>query len=328
MVIRVCEYWSKSQLTRASLDGGWSATRVFGVVGSSSQTQAMDACGNSLPGGVNGASIGSQHPQNARLICTSLSSDDGVGLRMVTATYAIPETGIFDPDPLKARTRWRWKPGNESRPRDTDKYGNPKVNSARTAFRVNPVKVATLHVQAIRNEPFYDVVKAIAIQNTTSSLSWNIPLAGETEPGQVFCECMECLTDVYEEQPFATVAYNFEIQRGRKIEGTDEYDAFFDAYLDVGSQGWASSSSNDVVSGRIVTAKGDDADEVLLDGLGRPVDSSLRILLDPKTNQVAVPETCPTDIPDNVLVVALENGSKQILFRDYDVYDFNDLKLS
>ena len=321
---KVTEAWTGSALTMGILDNGWQAVRVFHVSGATDKLDAILSCA-SIPFV---AFVGAPHPNNSRMVCQTMVCDDNLVLRKVTATYAINNLGELT-DPLRMKTRWRPKPAKRMEPSDVDLYGNPKTNSAGVPF--DPPKQRKrggLFVQAIRNEPFFDWGRAVAIQDTTNSVRFVIPGAGTLNPGQMYCDSMECLTDLYFGMTYATIAYNFELRAGNLIPGTSEYDAFFDSELDQGDSGWAIDSEEFATRGLFCNADGLEIGYVLLDGTGKPIDSSLKVLTssdgtveDALTNPNSFP-------PSNVKIVDGPGGkSKRILFRDYGTYDYTALNL-
>ncbi len=307
MPIQVIEAYTGSALTKGNVDGEWSATRIFQVTGAVSQSQAIDACASA------GVAAGAPHPANIRLICKSLTCDDGLVLRKVSANYTIPELGLFDPDPLKAKTVWRWVPGTITEPSDRDFYDNPNTNSVGIPWDQPSQKFyGTMELTATRNEPFYDAQKALLIQNCTNSDVVTVQGGGTILKGQGFLTTMGNENIVYDGVPYARVTYSFRFRKGNLIDGTDEYDAFWDRRLDQGDSGYTFSSTRKL--GLFCNVDGLTVGTVLLDGKGKPLDPTLKVVsVSPDGGTTTI--TAPTDgdpLPAEVKTVTKAVGGKTL----------------
>jgi hypothetical protein len=329
MAAFVTEAYSGSSFVRGAVDSGWKATRVFHVVGAANKSAAINAVATvNFPSGAAGAYPGSTHPENSRLVCDDVGCDDNPALRKVTANYSITQLGQFDP--LLNKVRWRWQPGNEQLLIDRDGYGNPITNSAGLPFGQPPSKFnSTLCVTALRAEPFFDVAKSLQFKDRTNSAAFRIPGAGTLQPGQMFCENIFPQEDVYDGLVYVTVQYVFQLRPGRKLPGasTNEYDGFFQSFLNQGSYAWATDPDASVGTalGRIVNKKGLVIDhDVALNDNGTPVDASLKVQLADYASPLT-PVPSPTTPPQNVARVTGTNGAVYLAYRVYDVADFNSL---
>jgi hypothetical protein len=290
-----------------------------------------------------GVAKGATHPESARLICDTIDGEGGPNTYAITADYLIPDTGQFDPDPLKAKTRWRWQPASDSLLIDRDFYNNPIGNSAGVPFdQPSQSFEGSLGLVAIRNEPFYDVAKAMTVMNTTNSKPFTVsngqgPLgggggvAGTVGIGQAFCVLVDSQTDIYNGVPYATVSYNFRFKRGRKIDGLvnglEEYDSFWDVKLDQGDSGWFyNSHTSKATRGLICNERGLLVGTVKLNGNGQPLDPTLKILasVDP-TAPLATPLPGPA-LPSNVYLIKTTDAV-YIARRKFGQYDHTTLGL-
>ncbi len=310
MPIQAIEAYTGASLTKGSTDGEWSATRIFQVTGATSQTQAIDACASpsfGAPGAVPNAS----HPANGRLICKSMTCDDGLVLRKVTANYTIPELGNFDPDPLKAKTVWRWVPGTITEPSDRDFYDNPSTNSVGIPWDQPTQKFyGTMELTATRNEPFYDAQKALLIQNCTNSDVVTVQGGGTVLKGQAFLITMGNENVVYDGVPYARVTYSFRFRKGNLIDGTDEYDAFWERRLDQGDSGYTVTGTSTRKLGLFCNVDGMTVGTVKLDGTGKPLDDTLRVVsVSPDGSTTTITRPTPGDpLPAEVKTVTKTIG--------------------
>lgn len=320
MAAVVTEAWTGSQLTLAFQLAQWQALRIFQVSGATSKTDAI----NALQSSSFAVQVGSAHPDNNLLICNQIACDDSLVLRKVTATYTV--TANANINPLFAKPRLRWKTGVRMERSDYDYYGNAKLNSAGVPFDPPSQRPRGMQfLTVVRTEPFFDVQRSVSLQNTTNSAAITIPGAGVIQPGQMFCHSMECPQDIYQGIPYCDINYNFELRGGNLVGTSSEYDGFFDSQLDQGDSGWYSGTSSD--RGIICNSTGVETGNVLLDGTGKPLDSSLKIL-SKRDGSVASPIANPTALPTNVSVVTMPvTGAKRLLYRDFGTYDFNALNL-
>lgn len=308
MAVEVTEKWSGTVLTRTT--DGWTARRAFQVSGTSSQLEAQ----NAIP-----VTVGSSHPDNAFLRCNSVEADDNQVLRTVTCEYSTAPFAIFDPDPLNQPTQWRWQPGTETSPIDRDIYGNTIRNSAGVTFDP-PVNrfTGTLHLQAVRNEPFYDVQKALLYQNKLNSDTFSITGAGIVQPGQVLCLSIDCASSISSDAPFVTVVYNFEL-RGPDFDGEDSDAGFKARILDQGDKCWY--KPGEVLAGlptmgNIVNVRGELVGSVPLDGTGKPINTNLKVGEDDKLS----PETSARPLPSEAQVVTVGSGDTRSVYLYYTIY--------
>lgn len=323
MAAVVTEAWTGSQLTVAYALSSWQAIRIFQVSGVSSKDDAIEA----LAASTFAVQVGTLHPDNPILVCTQIACDDSLTLRKLTATYAVSFAQATNP--LNALVRYRWKPGVRMERSDYDYYGNAKLNSAGVPFDPPSQRPrGMLFLTAIRNEPFYDVQRAVSIQNTTNSQSITIPGAGLVYPGQMFCHSMECVQDVFQGIPYVTVNYNFELRAGNKLPNSNEYDGFFDSQLDQGDSGWYDNGGAPD-RGLICNQASPPIDTgyTLLDGTGKPLDPTLQILSG-SDGTTAPPVANPTPLPSNVAKVTMPvTGGKRLCYRDFAQYDYGALNL-
>jgi hypothetical protein len=266
------ETWKGPSLTRGLEDGSWRARRLWNVIGAATQTAALNAV-EAL-----GVVRGSQHPDSPRLICDAMECADGLKLRQVTATYSIPTLGQFDPDPLNAKTRWRWQPSTLVEPSDRDFYGNPFYASVGIPFdEPGQWLQGLMDLTATRNEPYYDAAKALAIQNRTNSDVFTVQGGGVVKKGQAYIVNMGVETDIYDGVPYARITYNFRFKQGRLIDNSDEYDSFWDVRLDQADSGWMADGQAKK-RGLFCNSDGWAVGSVPLNGNGLPLDATIKVV--------------------------------------------------
>jgi hypothetical protein len=200
--------------------------------------------------------------------------------------------------------------GDDPEQSDRDYYGNPYVNSASVPFdQPGQAFYGTMELTATRNEPFYDAQKALRIQNRTNADQFTVQGGGIIFPGQAFLVSMCSETELYDGVAYARVTYHFRFRAGNLIDTITppEYDAFWDKRLDQGDSGWYVESGT-TTRGLICNAAGIETGTVLLNGSGKPMDLSLKILSS-TSGAVSAPVDNPTPLPANVHIAIAKDAS-------------------
>lgn len=181
MAAQATERWSPRRSSRGA-DLRWSALREFDVINADTEADCYTAAItlSDLPNTGVIPVMNEQHPLYQRLLVDNVSvATAGLGLFRVTVSYSIPLNGSThneDDDKLSQPVRWRWLRSNIDEQVDRDYLGNPIVNSAREPFSEPATRTFTRRILELRRyEPFYDVGKAEAFENTVNNATFTIP---------------------------------------------------------------------------------------------------------------------------------------------------------
>lgn len=181
MAAQATELWSTRRSSRGK-DLQWTALREFDIIGADNESDCYTATIllSDMP---NTGSVPVQneaHPLYPRLLAENVSvSAVGLNLYRLTVAYSIPVNGSThseDDDKLSQPVRWQWLRSNIDEQVDRDFFGNPLVNSAREPFSDPATRTFTRRILELRRyEPFYDVAKAEAFENTVNNAVFTIP---------------------------------------------------------------------------------------------------------------------------------------------------------
>ena len=336
------EDYSRRSLTIDNLNG-WKAIRFFTVANATNGVQACLAAG--IP------QTNQSHPLTKLLTCTSVRAD-GVSPNYfeVTATYTqLPSTGPTN-DPLKSPPTLKWKVGTKSEKIDHDLYGQVLKNTALVPFKSPGTRDSgTLFLTITRNEPFYDVKKALALQNTVNATVWSpmgLPAVG---PGQALCRSIAPTKEYTSSKlQYIPIAYEFEFRQGNNFNpdqpAKPDSDGFYDGFklvlISQGKSAWyqdPASNSGDVLLGEIVDAQGNKlSEDVLLDGLGVPITPSLAAGGKPymvqqfEKGKPLSTQPAPKELASETVIVQTihaSDGSESTIIKYwlYNVSDFNTM---
>jgi hypothetical protein len=232
MAIEVSENWSDQNLALAGDVKTWTAQRGFIVTGISNETEATIASGSpygTIP------QVNEVHPRNRFLRVNKVTPQriSPVACHVIIA-YGVGQQPSQQ-DPLADKPRIRWQLGSTTEPIDRDVEGNPIVNSAGDAF--DPplnTEFTTLFLTYTRNEPYFDIQKALTYSNTVNSNSFTIRGAGIVAPGQIKCDSIQPAGEYTDDADFVPIVYSFEIRRGNKQDSDGSWDGFKLRVLDQG----------------------------------------------------------------------------------------------
>lgn len=258
----VTQKWSNRPL--AKTPDGYEAELVWEVTGVSTQQEAIAAVG---------VAINTSHPASSSLRCNYISADTPRGpmLWEVRARFA---TGTFGDNtaPLSQPMRLRWRPGNITEPIGKDRVGKPILNSANTAFATNFTKpYSTLYLTVHRNEPFYNIQKALTYRNRVNKDQFNVLNAGTVEPGQ--CMCL----DIYPTHDYPAIGTVSHVEVAYEFEFRDGKHPFQPRGVDQGPTGYYSDGGT-VRPGNFTDGDGTTlVTDVMLDGTGKPIDPGVRV---------------------------------------------------
>jgi hypothetical protein len=213
------------------------------------------------------------------LRCEERAIDDSEvpGLYRISATYRTPELeGLDDEDPEEEpqKVRWRWKSGTISRQISHDTANLPIVNSAGTPYaEAFDDEERTKIITVWRKEPFYDVSFANFMEGCVNSIPMNV-LGVPWGIGNVMCRHVEPTDDQDIDATVVEVEYEFELRSG--------YRPWDLRVMDQGYDGWVS-RSGEAKTGKFYYAEGTEPidDPVLLDGTGKPINTSVVVKSDP-----------------------------------------------
>lgn len=237
--------------------------------------------------------VNDPYPYQTQLLAQDVAVSDVVGPSYfrVKALYGLPPQGVWPiQDSLEALSlpaEIEWTRGTASFPIDKDISTNkiPIVNSAGDPFDPPYERsVGTWVLTYERWEPIFDGGKAQTYTDCVSSDSFT--MAGLTfNPGQTILRSMLPVGKYDTNATKLRMRYVFEMDGSRS-------DPFQLARLDKGSRGFYSSSGTNKAS--ICDSAGNQiSSDVLLDGTGKPADSSLKIL---NGSTAASPVANPTPI--------------------------------
>lgn len=232
MAVEVSERWSDEKLHKDYKSTAWTGIRAFDVLGVADAQAAAIASGSpygAIP------RIGQQHPRTSSMAVHSVDPErTGFNLFKVTVNYAV---GTFDgqEDPLLQKPKLKWGIGSESLPVDHDADGNPLLNSALDAFDPPPsAEFTTIFLSITRNEPYFDVAKALAYSNRINANAFTIKGAGVVDSGQILCRSIQPTGEYIEGVRFVPVCYDFELRSGLKQDSDGLWDGFKYRILDQG----------------------------------------------------------------------------------------------
>ena len=264
------------------------AVRVFDVVGAADEDEAMDTVYALFGVQVNAPYDPSD--QNNVLFCESVVPRyDGAAMQEVTAQYRVPATGYFQPTVPPLTLPWRYEFGEsiETPEFDRDVSGNAVLNAAgdppsNPATRTVTKKTCSIYV----NEAFYNNVTASMYENTVNSDT--ITLTQENgdsttyTPGTMKCTSYKPSHDYTRFDTHIPTVRTVEMYNPQDINLTEPHQLHL---LNRGSQGWYHAGSGDIdqyagtpIKGNILDARGNQVSaDVLLDGTGKPMDTSYTV---------------------------------------------------
>lgn len=280
-MIRVTENWSGR-----SFRSGVSATRVFIVTGTTSESEAARArdaiTGVQVPPPLAG------HPRNVlmRAKQPTVTWIGPAGQFEVKVEYYVP-TG-FPPgegmEVLQTPVLYEWDDAITSEPADVDIDGRPILNSAHDPFEAGlSYEYVTLWLTVRRWESTFDIVQSTMFRNAVNSDPVNVRGAGAVAIG---CMCCRSIRPASAYEPEAArpveVVYRFELRAPTsQIERDGKASPFDHRLLDVGFGGWYA-SPNDAPyyrRGDFYAMEGGKpvrrSDPVRLDGSGKPFESGV-----------------------------------------------------
>lgn len=208
------------------------------------------------------------HPWDVLLLAqTPTVTREGFNLYLVSVDYVrLSSTGTQpDPtDPLNAPIRYRWAMGNTTESVDRDRDNNPIINSVGEPFDPAPTKnIGTLFLTVTRNEPSYDPGVALTFQNKLNSDGFF-----GAEPGQALCLSIAPESDYAADAEYVPVQYYFEFRA----------DKFRHRIRDQGLNGrYDDSGTSKIAPFYLNGGKDRVASAVLLDGKGKPIDTSIKV---------------------------------------------------
>lgn len=261
-------------------DQGDSAQRVFQVVGALNEDDAADELFSQF-----GVQVNSQFPSSSGSYPNELYCNNVFPRYVepnyieVTATYGVPKLGYYQSteDALSLPWKYHWKTVVLTVPFDRDVSNNPVLNSGWDAPQNPPTKTLTVKQCTIkRNESFYDYTTYKAYENCVNSDQITL-----TEPngnnstfsaGVMKCVSIEPEHEYTVKDTFVTIVITIEIYDPTQVTTNDPHQLHL---LDQGATGYYGDGTK---RGNVVNADGSPVSQnILLNGMGKPVDSSLKI---------------------------------------------------
>jgi hypothetical protein len=149
----------------------------------------------------------------------------------VTIGYASSPAGRhFDPGhPLTEPIKYRFQWANTTEGCDRTNTGAIIQNAAGQSFSsLTPTDILNGWLIATRNEPFYDVARAVSYSNAVNNTALTIgPLgAWNLDSGQACCRRITCESDITTDAPYAVIQYAIELRGGFKKDADGNWDGF------------------------------------------------------------------------------------------------------
>lgn len=330
--------WSDDTLTLQW--NQWQATLSWDVINAPNEFDALTA--TVINGGTPIPVVGDAHPRSIYITCNSITPKrTGFNLWTVTAHYQTISFSGDPANPLNNKPELEVIVGSETDHIDVTPvlpsgYALIISNSAGDAFKGGvPREFATLCMRYTRNEPFFDLNKAMTYSMCTNSKSVTINGAGTAERGQMMCRCISPASPLQAGMPYVKVRYDFEFRMGTAKDASGRWNGFHARVLDQGDNGWWTRT----VSGSPVTSKVKFylqdtppriVTDVLLDGKGRPADVGNVTVT---SSASAVPDLWPGLPLDPAIIVEearTSAGTLRAVYLSYPRYpeiDINGLKL-
>lgn len=341
MSFNCTEFWSVRTLT-----WGQSATRAALVVNVTTSTAAIAEAIATLQSGV-----GASHPQDGRLWVANQNAitaapEGGPTTWRVTFNYTRKDgaTGgaAGSDELLRKPTRWRWANGLTAHEIDNDVYGNPIANSAGIPFRPKATReYPTLTLEAYKYVSRFELPLSLQFMGKLNTNTFTIAQFGTVQPGQVRCLFIGPTQDFVEvkdgEQPPVEVRHVFEI-RNMAVSGVAGDPGFKLRAMDKSRKGWFADTEGKLLSGEF-TVKAPKApgaseslyvpvsDEILLDGMGQPLDENIGIGEGPQS-KVKTPAISPDYCRPSTVTVDRPKGEGGPAYLNFDIYysvDFSPL---
>lgn len=273
-----------------------SARRAWDVINCEHEEQVI-----AKVAGAWGVAEGTSHPLDSRLIAgpPEVRPVGPYGrLWVYSLPYESTDNGAIPGNPLDLPPDILWEPGNAAEPIDRDVFNNPIINSAGDAPSTPLTEeFPTMQLSVTRWEQTYDVQKYFAYRNRVNNDTLNIFNKWIVLPGQCRVVGYFPAQSFPLDAPYVQVTYRFEFQEGEKQDDDGLWDGFKRRFLDQGRMGWYGSGANAKhvafwdATGQKATA------EVLLDGYGKPLDTSYTAAGQTATvNPYALPSQVKLDV--------------------------------
>jgi hypothetical protein len=260
MAVLATQRFSGSELVKQS--GNWIARETWVVVGTPDKQVAIEsAIAFNTPHGLNpNMRAGRRYADNYK----------GPLSWIVTAEFTFGDHGLCEPNPLDEPPEIEIQYGQLGGPADTDLDNNPILNSAGDPIHGGVFDVVRTVILCVRkNLPFFNVQMGIQYTNAVNSDPFVINGAGGVDPGQAICHFIKPARPYTASSPYIPVDYQFEfapLANPWDFHPTDQ-----------GRNGWYSQSGTPT-KGMFCYKSGDPVSEdVLLDGMGQPIDPAIRV---------------------------------------------------
>ncbi len=205
---------------------------------------------------------------------------------LAIAELAIPDNGSFPTvpeDPTLGVMKWTCERFEIGRARESDAYRKRKINSAGDTYPPELATYVRYRMTGRRYERFWNDTKDRKYGNKTNSNAMRL-FTRTILPYECLCKGISPVGEFEDDPDYMLIEYAFEIATDERVSEsgpTAGISGFpFDAhYVDQGSRGWISSTER----GRFCRVNSDGefvdyADDVILDGTGKPLDSAIKIV--------------------------------------------------
>lgn len=281
--------WSRRSVTEDA-NGNKTYSDGYHVIDAATEEEALATSG--LPVRNQQRSSGSPYRVRGR----SAQPYNGPTQWIVTVEYAIPTNGTFPEtpteNPLTRVMRWTVQASYIERANEMDAKRRLKKNSAGDMFPPIPSQYRRRTLIGTRVERFWDINKSRKFENKTNANRISLgPVS--IEPFEAMCESIEPVGDFTANDEWITMQYAITIavdERATPPENSNNPPIsgypFEQHQLDIGNFGWYNNAAGQPRLGRFCYASGTtatsidnfvegDADDVQLDGKGKPISDKI-----------------------------------------------------
>jgi hypothetical protein len=291
----------------------WRANRQVVVTGTYEPDVALNNCGFTI-----NQSWSATFPS---LKCSgpTITAQPGPQHFVIDVPFEQPPGGVFpDPtlDPLNQPERISWQPCEISLPVDIDLSGRPIINAAGDPFSPPSRRVTFKRFRAIRNEPFYDVAKSNAFENTVNKAAMTVLGYSVAAEHMRCCVITPGVQDYLPTAEYLPIVYEFEIVFG---DALGKY-PFQHRFFNQGIHGWANDTGNGNTpklwqfSDGVNTLVGK---EIPLDLDGKPYSSDFSYVRVSDRNFSPVPRPTPANFYQTELLSVPTNPPKTTGYAVY-----------
>lgn len=276
--------WSKDGISESPQDGKLMKMEGWQIIDASTREEAKATPGLPVRNQLESAT------SRYRYRSINVNRYNGPTSWLAIAELAIPDNGSFPEvpeDPLMGVMKWTPERLEVGRVSECDAYGKRKVNSAGDIYPPEPATYTRWRMTGRRYERFWNDVKQRLYEHKTNSNAMR--LFGRTVlPYECLCRSIGPVGEYEDDPDYMLIEYIFEVGTNERVAQTGPTSGIsgfpFDAhYVDQGNFGWYSDGAKNL-RGRFCYVRTADstqfldyADNVILDGTGKPKDTNIRV---------------------------------------------------